>query len=80
MQSETLKPSGYVCPTMPIETLRMIEETQMLDVHDDNGPGNVQCPVCGASMAMQWKWGRRLDDPSELKHHQFCPVAWAKRR
>ena len=71
---------GYVCPTMPIEMLEMLEDTQMLDLHEDNGPGRVECPVCGESITMRWNWGKRLDSPEEIKHHVFCPVGWAKRR
>ena len=71
--------AGFVCPTIPIETLRMLEETSMLDLHDDNGPGRVECPVCGAGIPMRWKWGKRLDSPDEIKHNDFCPVAWANR-
>ena len=72
--------AGYVCPTIPIEMLRMLEDTQMLDIHDDNGPGKVECPVCGESITMRWNWGKRLDSPDEIKHHVFCPVGWANRR
>lgn len=72
-------PAGYVCPTIPIEMLKMLEETQMLDLHDDNGPGRVECPVCGEGIVMRWNWGKRLDDPDEIEHHVFCPVGWAQR-
>ena len=72
--------AGYACLAMPIETLKMLADTDMLDLHDDNGPGSVECPVCRASIAMQWQWGKRLDNPDEIQHEKFCPVAWAKRR
>jgi hypothetical protein len=58
--------------------LDMLKNTPMLDFHDDNGPGRIECPVCGASVSMRWKWGKRLDSPEEIKHRIYCPVAWAK--
>lgn len=69
---------GYVCVWFSVEMLEMLQNTQMLDLHDDNGPGCIECPVCGASTAMQWRWGVRLDSTDDIKHHSFCPVSWAR--
>lgn len=68
------KASGYIIATIPIETRIMIKEMQMLDLHDDNGPGKIKCPICGESTNMRWHWGKRRDNPDEIKHKSFCPI------
>jgi hypothetical protein len=74
------RPAGFVTPTIPIEMLQMLEETPMLDVHDDNGPGHIECPVCGNRANMRWNYGKRLDSPDDIVHNIYCPVSWAKKR
>jgi hypothetical protein len=78
-QTENIKStSEHICHTIPTEMMRVLADTQMLDFHDDNGPGIIECPVCHARISMRWKCGKRLDSPDDIKHDQFCPVAWAK--
>ncbi len=79
-ETEELHPAGYACPTIPIEMLRMLEDAQMLNLHEDNGPGRVECPLCSEGIAMRWHCGKRLDSPDEIRHHVYCPIGWAKRR
>lgn len=77
--SDLFDSAGFICPTIPIETMRMLADTPMIEIHDDNGPGTINCPVCNASALMRWVWGKRIDSPDEINHHKFCPVAYAKR-
>lgn len=75
---ELPQPSACEGPVIPAAVLQMLADTQMQDLHDDNGPGCVECPACYARISMRWQYGRRLDRPDEIEHHASCPVAWAQ--
>jgi len=60
--------------TLPVKTLEMLAEASMLDLHDDNGPGHVECPICAQTIAMLWKQGQRFDDPDDIAHLEYCPI------
>lgn len=64
---------------IPTRVIELMAQMEPEDRHDDNGPGDVVCMACGASMKMTWKNGVRLDEISELPHDADCPAEWAKK-
>jgi hypothetical protein len=60
--------------------LEILADTNMLEFHDDRGPGSIVCPVCGASIAMTWSNGVQLTSAYDLQHATYCPVIEAKNR
>lgn len=65
-----------IIPENVLEVLQW--DVFMQEVHDDNGPGHVECPLCGARVGMQWRAGKRVDQPSDIQHKPNCPWAWAQ--
>lgn len=60
-------------------TIEILADTNMLELHDNNGPGSIVCPVCGASIAMKWSNGVQLTSSLDMKHAEYCPVIVAKK-
>lgn len=65
--------------TIGKEMFDLLDDTNMLQVHDDNGPEHIACPVCLATVMMKWKNGRMLTESHEVPHTEHCPVAYAQR-
>lgn len=59
-------------------SLEILADTNMLELHDDNGPGSILCPVCGASVAMKWSNGIQTRSPDDIEHAVYCPIVLAK--
>lgn len=64
---------------IPTRVIELMAQMEPEDHHDDNGPGDVVCPACGARMRMSWKGGQRMDDSRDLPHDEGCPTEWAKK-
>lgn len=65
---------------IPEDCIRKLAELEMVDNHDENGPGWVWCPCCDATQPMRWERGNRQDFPTTIKHDQNCAHAWAKKQ
>ena len=63
---------------LPRAALELLAEIEPVDEHDDNGPGRVVCPACGAWMSMRWSAGARLDNAANMAHNVHCPAVWAR--
>jgi len=74
-EKETVKPANVFSDT----TIEILADTNMLELHDDNGPGAIVCPVCGASIAMKWSNGVQLTSSLDIQHAEYCPVIAAKK-
>lgn len=75
------EPGTYKRPkyhSLPQEQFETLAGTNMMHCDDPNGPGHIECPVCGGKVSMKWKDGRQLTEDSEVPHHKHCPVEYAR--
>jgi hypothetical protein len=79
-ESTTEQHLSAVFHSMSKASLELLADTPVTDVHDDNGPGHVECPVCKARINMLWNWGKRRDKDADIVHENHCPVAWAREK
>ena len=59
---------------LPLKSFEMLLQTPMLEVHDDNGPGTFDCPICHEKVAMKWSNGLILNSGQDIVHVQDCPI------
>lgn len=59
---------------LPLKLLEMLLSTSMLEVHDDNGPGKFECPICCEKVLMKWSKGLILNSGFDIVHLEDCPV------
>jgi hypothetical protein len=76
MRERQVEQGKLIIPEDVLEVLQW--RVFMQEVHDGNGPGHVECPLCGARTLMRWKNGARLDKQSDIEHTLNCPWAWAQ--
>lgn len=64
---------------VPWEIIKAMAMLDIVDNHDDNGPGDITCEGCGGTARMIWRSGER-EHEKELKHLMHsanCPRQFA---